>query len=60
MNVPSMVKRHETYILSRCPSNNHQILYSEERFKDLIELTEPLEVNGDLNVNDTLRVFKGG
>ena len=54
-----MVEKPKIYILARCPSNNQQILYSEERYEDLVESKAPLKVNGDLNINDTLRVFKG-
>ena len=59
INVQSMVEKPEIYRLARCPSNNQQILYSEERYEDLIELKSPLKVNVDLNINDPLRVFKG-
>ena len=31
VNVQSMVEKPEIYILACCPSNNHQILYSEEK-----------------------------
>ena len=55
INVQSMVEK----LLARCPSSNQQILYSEEKYEDLIELKAPLKVNVDLNINDTLRVFKG-
>ena len=41
------------------PSKIQHILYSEERYKDLIALKTPLEVNDDLNLNEKLRVFKG-
>ena len=41
------------------PSKIQHILYSEERYKDLIALKAPLEVNDDLNLNEKLRVFKG-
>ena len=41
-----MVKKNKIYIFNRCPSNNRQILYSEERYEDLFEIIQPLEVNG--------------
>ena len=35
------------------------MLYSEEIYENLIELKAHVKVNGDLNINDKLRVFKG-
>ena len=58
INAQFMVKKGEICILAHCPSSNQQILYFEERYEDLV-VKASLKVNGDLNINDTLRVFTG-
>ena len=59
INVRCVVEKPEIYILARCPLSNQQMLYSEEIYENLIELKAHVKVNGDLNINDKLRVFKG-
>ena len=59
INVQCVVEKPEIYILAGCPLSNQQMLYSEEIYENLIELKAHVKVNGDLNINDKLRVFKG-
>ena len=46
------------YMLARCPSDDHQLLYSNERLADIIDLKNKVEHNVIL-INDIMRVFKG-
>ena len=44
-------------MLDRCPSDDHQLMYSNERFADIIDLKNK-EHNGIL-INDIMHLFKG-
>ena len=45
-------------MLARCPSDDHQLLYSNERLAGIIDLKNKVEHDGIL-INDIMRVFKG-
>ena len=44
-------------MLARCPSDEQQLLYSNERLADIIDLKNKVEHNGIL-INAIMRVFK--
>ena len=46
-------------ILVRCPSNDQQLLYGEERAEDLIKLKDNITDDNGIIVSDVMRVFKG-
>ena len=46
------------YVLGRCPSNEQQLLYGEERINDTINSKKKLEIKG-IYIEDIIRVFKG-
>ena len=47
------------YILARCPSTDQQLLYSDERIGDIMNLKYPTKSANNVEVNDILRFFKG-
>ena len=46
------------YMLARCPSDDHQLLYSHEQLDDIIYLKNKVKHIGIL-INNWMRVFKG-
>ena len=54
------VQKPELYMLARCQSNDNQLLYSEERLEDLLEINTPITSNNGVLINDVIRIFKGG
>lgn len=58
INVQSAVEKPHLYILARCPSNDQQLLYAEERVEDLIALKNKVQIKG-INIHDIARIFKG-
>ena len=59
INVQTGVEKLDLYILACCPSNNQQILYSEEGTSNILEISEPLQSYNDLEIYDVLKTFKG-
>ena len=47
------------YILVRCPSNDQQLLYSEERLDDILKLNENMKTSNNIEIIDKLCIFKG-
>ena len=45
-NVQSIVEKPYIYLLARCPSDDHQLLYSQERINDISELSRKTEFYG--------------
>ncbi|XP_065672107.1 uncharacterized protein LOC136089935 [Hydra vulgaris] len=58
INVQSEVEKPYLYILGRCPSNDQQLLYSDDRINDILQLSNPLEFKGT-PILDVARIFKG-
>ena len=53
------VQKPELHI-ARCQSNDNQLLYSEERLEDLLEINTPITSNNGVLINDVIRTLKGG
>ena len=51
------VQKPELYMLARCQSNDNQLLYSEERLEDLLEINTPITSNNGVLINDVIRIF---
>ena len=47
------------YILARWPSTDRQLLYSDDRIGDTMNLKFPTKSANNVEVNDVLRFFKG-
>ena len=47
------------YILARCSSTDQQLLYSDERTGDIMNLEYSTKSGNNVEVNDVLRFFKG-
>ena len=45
-------------ILARCPSNEQQILYSQERLDNIIALIQDIKTD-DTEIIDKMRILKG-
>ena len=59
INVQSQIEKPKIYILARCKSDNHQLLYGEERMDDIRELKEGIVAENGTVIHDIIRVFKG-
>ena len=59
INIQAAAEKSYLCILARCPSNDLQILYSEERISDILKISEPLQSYNGLEIYDVLRSFKG-
>ena len=59
VNVQSEVEKPELYMLTQCQSNDNQLLYSEERVEDLLEINTPITSSNGVLINDIMRIFKG-
>lgn len=57
-NVQSTVEQPETYALARCTSNDNQLMYCDERMRDIKHLIHPIDFDGIL-IHDRMRFFKG-
>ena len=57
VNIQPLIEKPFIYMLDRCPSDDHQLMYSNERFADIIDLKNKKH-NGIL-INDIMRLFKG-
>ena len=58
LKVQSQIEKPELYLLARCQSNDKQIMYSDTRMEDVVELSKPLPVD-EIMIYDKLRFFKG-
>ena len=57
-NIQSIVEKPYVYLLARCPSDDHQLLYSQERINDILELSRKIEFHG-IEITDVMPIFKG-
>ena len=57
--VQASVEEPNMYILARCPSTDQQLLYTDERIGDIMNLKYPRKSSNNVEVNDVLRFFKG-
>ena len=59
INIQATTEKSQLYLLARCPSNDQQILYSEERVTDLLKMQKPIQCLNGVMINDVARFFKG-
>ena len=59
INVQASVEEPNMYILARCSSTDQQLLYSDERTGDIMNLKYSTKSGNNVEVNDVLRFFKG-
>ena len=52
-NIQSIVEKPYIYLLARCPSDDHQLLYSQERINDILELSRKIEFHG-IEITDVM------
>ena len=58
VNIQTIVEEPRLYILARCPSNDQQILYSQERLNDITALQQKIKTD-DIEIIDKMSIFKG-
>ena len=56
-NVQSVIEKPYVYILARCPSDDHQFLYIQEIFDNILEL-DPKITHNEISIIDPMRIFK--
>ena len=56
-NVQFIIEKPYVYILARCPSDDHQFLYIQERFYDILEL-DPKITHNEISIIDAMRIFE--
>ena len=59
INIQTEVEKPFLYIMARCPSNEQQLLYVEERMKDILIFNEDLALPSGIKIHDVFRFFKG-
>ena len=57
VNIQAFVETPMIYILARCPSNDQQHLYSEERLDDILMLNENMKTTNNIDIIGKLRIF---
>ena len=57
-NFQATIEEPQLYLLARCPSNDQQILYSEERVTDLLKMQKLIQCPNGAMINDVARFFK--
>ena len=57
-NVQSIIEKPYVQILARHPSDDYQLLYTQERVSDILELDRKITHNG-ISITDVMRIFKG-
>ena len=58
VNIQAIVETPRIYILARCPSNDQQLLYSEERLDDILKLNKNVKTSNNIEIIDKLHIFK--
>ena len=58
-NVQTSVEKPFLYILPRSPSHDQQLLYTDERLQDILQIQQSLTTNDGIKVHDVIRAFKG-
>ena len=58
VNVQAVVEKPFIHILARTPATDQQLLYSQDRLEDILDLKTPIEVDG-IYLHDTLRTCYG-
>ena len=58
INVQASVEEPNMYVLARCFSADQQLLYSDERTGDIMNLKYSTKSANNVDVNDVLRFFK--
>ena len=59
INVQATIEEPQLYLSLRGPSNDQQILNSEERVTDLLKMQKPIQCLNGVMINDVARFFKG-
>ena len=59
INIQAEIEKPFLYIMARCPSNEQQLLYIEERMNNILNLKEDLALPGGITTYDVFRFFKG-
>ena len=58
VSIQLLIEKPFIYMLARCPSDDHQLLYSPERLNDTTELKHRVEYNG-IYITGIMCTFKG-
>ena len=58
VSIQTIFEKPRLYIFARCPFNEQQILYSQERLDDIIALKQNIKTD-DIEIIDKMRIFKG-
>ena len=59
VNIQREVEKPVMYLLARCPTDDSQLMYSNTRMEDMIDLSNSLTVRDDINIYDKCCLFKG-
>ena len=57
-NIQSIVEKLYICLLARCLSDDHQLLYSQERINDILKLSRKIEFQG-IEISDVMEICKG-
>ena len=59
INIQTRIKKPFLYLMTRFPSTDQQLLYSDVRLSDILEIKKPLITTEGIEINDIVRAFKG-
>ena len=57
-NIQSTVEKPYIYLLARCPTDDHQLIYSQEPINYILKLSQKIEFHG-IEITDLMKIFKG-
>ena len=57
--VQASVEKPFLHILASSPSNDQQLLYTDERLQDILQIQQSLTTNDGIKVHDVIPAFKG-
>ena len=52
LDIQSIIEKPQVYLLARCPSNDQQILYIEERLQDILNLNLTITSSKHVAIKD--------
>ena len=58
INTQARIEKPFLYLMARSPSPNQQLLYSDKRLNDILEIKKPLTKTDGIEINDIVRAFK--
>ena len=59
VNLKAIVEKLFLYILARSHSTDQQLLYSDKRLADILQIKNPIQTSDSIQMYDTVTAFRG-